>query len=119
MTVLRLATSAGASCTRALSSACKASAPALASGARAYTNIDIYTETEHLNPVAFQQYLQKKDREFKEFLSDECDMIATESFPVTNSPLASAPLNGSSKAVNEQFAKQISDLLNPSYGASS
>ncbi|KAJ1948053.1 hypothetical protein FBU59_001771 [Linderina macrospora] len=85
--------------------------------ARMYTSINQYTASEHLNPVDFHQYLQNKDREFKEFLSEEFEMIATESFP-DEAPLSKAPLNQASKSVNEEFAKHVCHLMGPGYGSS-
>ncbi|KAJ2741644.1 hypothetical protein GGI20_005040 [Coemansia sp. BCRC 34301] len=92
---------------------------------RAYTKIDIYTESEaQLNPIEFHKYLQSnKERELREFLTEESEMIASESFnvdrdiPSSSKIPASSPASKSgNKAVNEEFAKQIHDLLNPSYG---
>ncbi|KAJ2909861.1 hypothetical protein GGI21_001454, partial [Coemansia aciculifera] len=53
-------------------------------GARAYTKIDIYTDSDaQLNPIEFHKYLQSnKERELREFLAEESEMIACESFNV-------------------------------------
>ncbi|KAJ2158047.1 hypothetical protein GGF46_004069 [Coemansia sp. RSA 552] len=87
---------------------------------RAYTKVQIYTETEQLNPVEMHKFLQGRGRELKEFLEDESEMIAAESFNVDpDLPLdAHAGREASSaKGVNEQFAKQIQALLHPDYGS--
>ncbi|KAJ2063908.1 hypothetical protein GGI17_001401 [Coemansia sp. S146] len=91
------------------------------SGVRMYTKTEIYTESAaELNPIEFLKYLQSnKERELREFLSEESEMLACESFNVDpDVPFSKAPAAKSgSKAVNEEFAKQIHDLLNPSYGS--
>ncbi|KAJ2858958.1 hypothetical protein GGH94_006359 [Coemansia aciculifera] len=91
------------------------------SGVRMYTKTEIYTESAaELNPIEFLKYLQSnKERELREFLSEESEMLACESFNVDpDVPFSKAPAaKPSSKAVNEEFAKQIHDLLNPSYGS--
>ncbi|KAJ2328562.1 hypothetical protein GGI00_004160 [Coemansia sp. RSA 2681] len=93
---------------------------------RAYTKIDIYTDSDaQLNPIEFHKYLQSnKERELREFLADESEMLACESFnvdrdvPSSKTPAAAAhTAKSGNKAVNEEFAKQIHDLLNPSYGS--
>ncbi|KAJ1948844.1 hypothetical protein EC988_005009 [Linderina pennispora] len=85
--------------------------------ARMYTSINQYTASEHLNPVDFHQYLQSRDREFREFLSEESEMVATESFP-DEAPLGKVPLNQAGKSVNEEFAKHVCHLMGPGYGSS-
>ncbi|KAJ1734611.1 hypothetical protein LPJ72_002266 [Coemansia sp. Benny D160-2] len=92
---------------------------------------------EHIDPIGFHNYLKNcRDRgELKEFLAEESEIIATDSFNDPSSQSLSAAsvsvgetmgrsggagASGSaridSKDLNEQFKKQIRDLLNPSYG---
>ncbi|KAJ2607729.1 hypothetical protein H4S08_004728 [Coemansia sp. RSA 1365] len=102
--------------------------PALAvpSGRRAYTKVDMYTKTEYLSPIEMQKFLQNRDRELKEFLDDESEMIASDSFffdssvhsNATNATSAEAS-DKPAKGVNEEFAKQIQDLIHPNYGSES
>ncbi|KAJ2833634.1 hypothetical protein GGI24_000766 [Coemansia furcata] len=91
------------------------------SGVRMYTKTEIYSGSAvELNPIEFHKYLQSnKERELREFLTEESEMLACESFNVDpDVPFSKAPAAKSgSKAVNEEFAKQIHDLLNPSYGS--
>ncbi|KAJ2001267.1 hypothetical protein GGI04_003804, partial [Coemansia thaxteri] len=68
-----------------------------------------------LDPIGLQKYLQSnKEREMREFLCEESEMIACESFNVDPDV---PPAHHHNKAVNEEFAKQIHDLLHPSYGS--
>ncbi|KAJ2104401.1 hypothetical protein GGI16_002768, partial [Coemansia sp. S142-1] len=52
------------------------------SGVRMYTKTEIYTEsTAELNPIELLKYLQSnKERELREFMSEESEMLACESF---------------------------------------
>ncbi|KAJ2024017.1 hypothetical protein IWW57_001181 [Coemansia sp. S610] len=90
-------------------------------GMRMHTKVDIYTESSaELNPIELLKYLQSnKERELREFLTDESEMVASESFNVDPDVSFSKSPNTKhgNKAVNEEFAKQIHDLLNPSYGS--
>ncbi|PIA13917.1 hypothetical protein COEREDRAFT_89133 [Coemansia reversa NRRL 1564] len=102
--------------------------PALAVplGRRAYTKVDMYTKTEYLSPIEMQKFLQNRDRELKEFLEDESEMIASDSFFLDSSvhsnatdATPAAASDKSAKGVNEEFAKQIQDLIHPNYGSES
>ncbi|KAJ2780415.1 hypothetical protein GGI15_003552 [Coemansia interrupta] len=87
-------------------------------GSRMYTKAEMYTEADHINPVEFQRYLQSRDRELKGYLVEESEILASESFNADASLSEGSSTNGSlnGRAVNEEFAKQIHDLLNPNYG---
>ncbi|KAJ2708233.1 hypothetical protein FB645_000079 [Coemansia sp. IMI 203386] len=87
-------------------------------GMRAYTKIETSVETSQLNPIDFHKYLQGRDREPKEFMAEESEILVSESFSADASLSKDSPSNGShgNRGVNEEFAKQIHDLLSPSYG---
>ncbi|KAJ1847715.1 hypothetical protein IWW55_007161 [Coemansia sp. RSA 2706] len=85
---------------------------------RLHTNTSIDVETEHIDPIELHKFLQARDRAAsKEFLEDEKEMIASESFNVDAEVPTTGAHPGRSKAVNEEFAKQIQDLLHPDYGS--
>ncbi|KAJ2362918.1 hypothetical protein IW150_006876, partial [Coemansia sp. RSA 2607] len=87
-------------------------------GSRMYTKVEMYTETDHINPIEFHKYLQSKDRQLKEYLVEESEILANDSFNADASLSEGASTNRShnSHTVNSEFAKQIHDLLNPKYG---
>ncbi|KAJ2801514.1 hypothetical protein H4R20_003639 [Coemansia guatemalensis] len=102
--------------------------PALAAspGRRAYTKVDMYTKTEYLSPIEMHKFLQNRDRELKEFLEDESEMVASDSFFLDSTAhanaidaTANATPDKPVKGVNEEFAKQIQDLIHPNYGSES
>lgn len=66
-----------------------------------------------LNPTQFHRYLKSnKPNELKEFLADESEIIAAESFHLQQQHPHPHP-----QQVNSEFAKQIHDLLQPTYGS--
>ncbi|KAJ2079281.1 hypothetical protein H4R24_003885 [Coemansia sp. RSA 988] len=117
------------SCTgarRAAGQKCLRPALAVPLGRRAYTKVDMYTKTEYLSPIEMHKFLKNRDRELKEFLEDESEMIASDSFFFDSASHANAidattaaTSDKPSKGVNGEFAKQIQDLINPNYGSES
>ncbi|KAJ2864064.1 hypothetical protein GGI22_001809 [Coemansia erecta] len=79
-------------------------------------------EVKHLSPTEFHNYLKSRSdqQELKEFLSEESEIVVMDSFndpPSYNQESAEAP-QINNKALNEQFRKQIRNLLDPAYGSS-
>ncbi|KAJ2683445.1 hypothetical protein H4R19_006998 [Coemansia spiralis] len=87
-------------------------AAAVPAARRGYTRTEVHVTGDHLNPVDMHKFLQARDREHREFLDDETEMIVTESFLFDSgvSPVSPA------KPVNSEFAQQIQALLKPDYG---
>ncbi|KAJ2854689.1 hypothetical protein J3B02_002548 [Coemansia erecta] len=87
---------------------------------RAYTKVDTDVEASQLNPTDFHKYLQTRNREPMEFMAEESEILVSESFGADASLSKDASSNNSglhgSRGVNEEFAKQIHDLLSPTYG---
>ncbi|KAJ1667961.1 hypothetical protein IW140_002395 [Coemansia sp. RSA 1813] len=90
---------------------------AAASAMALHTKIDLTVESKHLSPTEFHNYLKSRDgRELKEFLSEESEIVAMDSFndpPSYQQQPSSESTNIDSKDLNEQFKKQIHDLLYP------
>ncbi|KAJ1891853.1 hypothetical protein LPJ66_006685 [Kickxella alabastrina] len=90
--------------------------------ARGYiTKIDTYTDTDQINPIEFHNYLKSKEEyEAKEFMEEEEDTLAKESFGADASLCKDTPTaveaTASGREVNGEFARQIHDLLSPTYG---
>ncbi|KAJ1787283.1 hypothetical protein LPJ59_005762 [Coemansia sp. RSA 2399] len=82
----------------------------------------ISVEAKHLSPTEFHNYLKSRNdrQELKEFLSEESEIVAMDSFNDPPSyhqePAESSHINN--KGLNEQFRKQIGNLLDPAYGSS-
>ncbi|KAJ1826874.1 hypothetical protein LPJ56_001966 [Coemansia sp. RSA 2599] len=91
-------------------------------GLRAYSKIETtgVEEAGQLNPTEFHKYLQTRSREPRdEFMAEEAELLVSESFgadaSLSKDSSSNAALHGS-RGVNEEFAKQIHDLLSPTYG---
>ncbi|KAJ2800962.1 hypothetical protein H4R21_002974, partial [Coemansia helicoidea] len=82
-----------------------------AAASRAYTRAETHTNAEPLSPVDMHKFLQARDRQHREFLDDEYDMLA-ESFLLDSGAAEVSP----GKPVNSEFAQQIHALLSPDYG---
>ncbi|KAJ1993247.1 hypothetical protein GGI25_005080 [Coemansia spiralis] len=100
-----------------------ATVPLLASS-RPYTKVETTTrvetaeieESKHLSPIEFHNYLKSRDRESREFLAEESETVAADSF-IADRSFEQHDVQPR-KELNEQFRKQIHDLLQPSYGSS-
>ncbi|KAJ2348114.1 hypothetical protein GGF43_004624 [Coemansia sp. RSA 2618] len=85
---------------------------------RLSTKLDVYAEPEHISPIELEKFFRMRSRGAKEYLEEDEEILARESFNVDREvPTTEEGSHlGKSKAVNEEFAKQIQSLLHPDYG---
>ncbi|KAJ2556999.1 hypothetical protein EV175_001625 [Coemansia sp. RSA 1933] len=79
-------------------------------------------DSKHLSPIEFHNYLKNRGerQELKEFLSEESEIVSMDAFndPPPSSFQQESEPRIDNKDLNEQFRKQIGNLLGPSYGSS-